>query len=30
MGRLTDGGISFTMVSQAPIEKLEAWRATRG
>ena len=30
MERLTDEGISFAMVSQAPIEKLEDWRAERG
>ena len=30
MGRLSDEGIAFAMVSQAPIEKLEAWRAARG
>jgi predicted dithiol-disulfide oxidoreductase (DUF899 family) len=30
MGRLTDEGISFAMISQAPIEKLESWRAARG
>lgn len=30
MGRLTDEGIAFAMVSQAPIERLEAWRRERG
>lgn len=30
MGRLADEGIAFAMVSQAPIDKLEAWRAERG
>ncbi|TWF91634.1 DUF899 family protein [Saccharopolyspora dendranthemae] len=30
MHRLTDEGIAFAMVSQAPIEKLEAWRAMKG
>ncbi|MDQ6896528.1 MAG: DUF899 domain-containing protein [Actinomycetota bacterium] len=30
MGRLADEGIAFAMVSQAPIAKLEAWRAQRG
>ncbi len=30
MGRLSDEGIAFAMVSQAPVEKLEAWRAARG
>lgn len=30
MARLTDEGIAFAMVSQAPIAKLEAWRAGRG
>ncbi len=30
MGRLTDEGISFAMVSQAPVDKLEAWREQRG
>ena len=30
MERLTERGISFAMVSQAPIEKLEAWREKRG
>ena len=30
LGRLNDEGIAFAMVSQAPIEKLEAWRARRG
>lgn len=30
MGRLFDEGIAFAMVSQAPIEKLEAWRTQRG
>jgi len=30
MGRLGEEGIAFAMVSQAPIEKLEQWRATRG
>ena len=30
MGRLADEGIAFAMISQAPIEKLEAWRAERG
>ncbi|NYJ73101.1 DUF899 family protein [Allobranchiibius huperziae] len=30
MGRLADEGISFAMVSQAPIEKLQAWAKERG
>jgi predicted dithiol-disulfide oxidoreductase (DUF899 family) len=30
MQRLTDEGIAFAMVSQAPIGKLEAWRRQRG
>jgi predicted dithiol-disulfide oxidoreductase (DUF899 family) len=30
MKRLTDEGIAFAMISQAPIEKLQAWRAQRG
>ena len=30
MGRLTDEGIAFAMISQAPVEKLEDWRAKRG
>jgi predicted dithiol-disulfide oxidoreductase (DUF899 family) len=30
MSRLTDEGIAFAMISQAPVEKLEAWRAARG
>jgi len=30
MDRLADEAISFAMVSQAPIDKLEAWRAERG
>lgn len=30
MSRLSDEGIAFAMVSQAPIEMLEAWRARRG
>lgn len=30
MDRLTDEGIAFAMISQAPIAKLEAWRAARG
>jgi len=30
MGRLADEGIAFAMVSQAPIEKVEVWRAKRG
>jgi predicted dithiol-disulfide oxidoreductase (DUF899 family) len=30
MDRLTDEAIAFAMISQAPIEKLEAWRAARG
>lgn len=30
MDRLADEGIAFAMISQAPIEKLEAWRARRG
>lgn len=30
MGRLADEGIAFAMVSQAPIDKLEDWRARRG
>ena len=30
MGRLDDEGIAFAMISQGPIDKLEAWRAERG
>ncbi|MFY0406747.1 DUF899 family protein [Solicola sp. PLA-1-18] len=30
MGRVADEGIAFAMVSQAPIDKLESWRAQRG
>lgn len=30
MTRLSDEGISFAMVSQAPIEKLEKWRTKQG
>ena len=30
MQRLRDEGIAFAMISQAPIEKLEAWRRLRG
>lgn len=30
MGRLAEEGIAFAMVSQAPVEKLERWRAARG
>lgn len=30
MHHLTDEGIAFAMISQAPIEKLERWRAKRG
>ena len=30
MGRLADEGIAFAMVSQAPVDKLEAWRTRRG
>ena len=30
MQRLSDEGIAFAMISQAPVEKLEAWRAARG
>lgn len=30
MGRLAEEGIAFAMVSQAPIDKLEEWRAERG
>lgn len=30
MHRLTDEGIAFAMISQAPIHKLEAWREQRG
>ena len=30
MERLAEEGIAFAMVSQAPIEKLEEWRANRG
>ena len=29
MQRLTDEGISFAMISQAPVEKLESWRVKR-
>ncbi len=29
MGRLADEGIAFAMIAQAPIEKLEAWKAAR-
>lgn len=30
MGRLDDEGIAFAMVSEAPVDKLEAWREARG
>jgi predicted dithiol-disulfide oxidoreductase (DUF899 family) len=30
MGRLDDEGIAFAMVSEGPIDKLEAWRAQHG
>ena len=30
MGRLDDEGIAFAMVSQAPVDKLEAWRVAHG
>lgn len=30
MSRLDDEGIAFAMISQAPVEKLEAWRRQRG
>ncbi|MCB0894509.1 MAG: DUF899 family protein [Nocardioidaceae bacterium] len=30
MDRLSDEGIAFAMVSEAPVEKLEAWRRERG
>lgn len=30
MGRVTENGIGFAMISQAPIEKLEAWRTRNG
>lgn len=30
MGRLDEEAIAFAMISQAPIEKLEGWRAQRG
>jgi predicted dithiol-disulfide oxidoreductase (DUF899 family) len=30
MGRVDDEGIAFAMVSEAPVEKLEAWRRQRG
>ena len=30
MGRLTDMGVSFAMVSHGPVERLEAWREQRG
>ncbi|CCH74936.1 conserved hypothetical protein [Nostocoides australiense Ben110] len=30
MGRLTDIGIAFAMISHAPIEKLNAWRTRQG
>ena len=30
MARLDDEAIAFAMISQGPIEKLEAWRAERG
>lgn len=30
MTRLSDEGIAFAMISQAPIEKLETWRFRRG
>lgn len=30
MGRLTGEGIAFAMVSQAPVDRLEAWRERRG
>ncbi|MEX5272764.1 DUF899 family protein [Kocuria sp. CPCC 205235] len=30
MGRLTENGIAFALISQAPIDKLEAWREKNG
>lgn len=30
MGRLTDEGVAFAMISEAPVEKLEAWREKNG
>ena len=30
MGRLDDEGVAFAMVSQAPVDKLEAWRSRQG
>lgn len=30
MGRMDEEAIAFAMISQAPIEKLEGWRAERG
>lgn len=30
MGRLDDERIAFALISQAPVEKLEAWRTQRG
>lgn len=30
MSRLTDEGIAFAMISQAPVDKLETWRKARG
>jgi predicted dithiol-disulfide oxidoreductase (DUF899 family) len=30
MRRLRDAGVAFAMISQAPIEKLQAWSAQRG
>lgn len=30
MGRITENGIAFALISQAPIEKLEAWREKNG
>lgn len=30
MGRMSDEGLAFAMISQAPIDKLERWRKERG
>lgn len=30
MGRLTENGIAFALISQAPVDKLEAWREKNG
>ncbi|MFC3480375.1 DUF899 family protein [Kocuria carniphila] len=30
MGRITENGIAFALISQAPIDKLEAWREKNG